>query len=104
MIYKHFLLFAIISVIGLTCLGIFYIHYSQPEPVVEVYRDMKNRQSLSVKESANTTTTSVDYLAIVLDKNQSTDAVPGNRLQSHCDQPSLLHSLPADSDFRSSNP
>ena len=72
MIYKHFLLFAIISVIGLTCLGIFYIHYSQPEPVVEVYRDMKNRQSLSVKESANTTTTSVDYLAIVLDKNQST--------------------------------
>ena len=72
MIYKHFLLFTIISVVGLTCLGIFYIHYSQPEPVVEVYRDMKNRQSLSIKESANTTTTSVDYLAIVLDKNQST--------------------------------
>ena len=73
MIKKHWLAVTIVFVVCLIWLGIFYICYSQSEPV-DGYApvDFKKR-SWAVKKSAPQPPP-VNHLAVVLDKNQSTAA------------------------------
>ena len=71
MIKKHWLAVTIVFVVCLIWLGIFYICYSQSEPVDGyVPVDFKKR-SWAVKKSAPKPPP-VNHLAVVLDKNQST--------------------------------